>query len=490
MSPSQPPPLYEQLKAHLIADIRAGRFGPDGKIPTEQELCEEYGLSRTPVARALTELAREGIVLRQRRRGTFVNPEWARDNPAQASEAPDPADLTVLATGTVSVDHLRAAAGDDVRPRIRTVAYDELHAAFLRAIAEGRGPDLAVLDSVWVAEFAGAGFLTPLEDLDADGWLANEYDRDLLPSFSYRSRGQTVAVQAPADVTGLWYRRETFERLGLRAPETWQELRAIGRLLAEHRTGDAHVLVMPGGRRAGEETTYALTGLLAANGALVLNQEGKVVLDSPAAVETMRLLRELADDGVLAPGVVDYGKDEAVELLGAGAAEMCVGASYQAGALAKVTGLSLDQVNSRFGFTPMPRGPEGRSAVMCGGMVYAIPRQARHPHAAMRLLRAAMAPGALVRLCLITGQLPPRRTSLQAAAAVSAFHAQTAALLDRAVLRPVSPAYALVSAHLQLMIENVLRGVRDPAAAVSHTADLLRAITMAPNMSRSAAYST
>lgn len=488
MSPSQPPPLYEQLKARLVADIRAGRFGPDGRIPTEQELCEEYGLSRTPVARALTELAREGIVLRQRRRGTFVNPAWAGADPGPAP-ADEATELTILATGTVSVDHLRTAADEDTRPRIRTVEYDELHPAFLRAIAEGRGPDLAVLDSVWVAEFARAGFLTPLEDLDADGWLANEYTRDVLPPFSYRFGGQTLAVQAPADVTGLWYRRETFERLGLDAPATWQELRAVGRLLAGRRTGDAQVLVMPGGRGAGEETTYALTGLLAANGALVLDEEGVVVLDSPAAVETMRLLRELADDGVLAPGITGYGKDEAVGLLAAGGAELCVGASYQAGALAKATGLSLDRVHSRFGFTPMPRGPQGRSAVMCGGMVYAIPRQARHPRAAMRLLRAAMAPDALVRLCLITGQLPPRRTSLQAAAAVSAFHAQTAALLDRAVLRPVSPAYALVSAQLQLMIEDVVRGVREPDAAVSRTADLIRAITINPNMSRSDAYS-
>ncbi|MDP4502626.1 extracellular solute-binding protein [Nonomuraea turcica] len=487
MSHSQPPPLYEQLKARLVADIRAGRFGPDGRIPTEQELCEEFGLSRTPVARALTELAQEGIVLRQRRRGTFVNPAWA-SGAAPAEEEQETADLTVLATGTVSVDHLRtAAAGAAVRPRIRTVRFDELHAAFLRAIAEGRGPDLAVLDSVWVAEFARAGFLTPLEDLDADGWLANEYTRDLLPPFSHRFGGRTPAVHAPADVTGLWYRRETFERLGLRAPRTWEELRATGRLLAGRRPGSGHVLVMPGGRRAGEETTYALTGLLAANGALVLGEGGEVVLDSPAAAETMRLVRELIADEVLSPDVAGFGKDEAVKLLAAGRAEMCVGASYQAGALAKVTRLSLDQVHSRFGFAPMPRGPEGRSAVMCGGMVYVIPRQARHPEAAMRLLRAAMAPDALVRLCLITGQLPPRRTSLQAAAAVSAFHAQTAALLDRAVLRPVSPVYALVSAQLQVMIEEVLRGERGPAAAVARTADLIRAVTMAADVTRPAA---
>src|SRR3954449_448668 len=78
MNPSRehPIPLYFQLKTMLVEDILSGRYGAGSRLPTEHELCLRYGMSRTPVTRALTELADEGVVVRQRRRGTFVNPHW------------------------------------------------------------------------------------------------------------------------------------------------------------------------------------------------------------------------------------------------------------------------------------------------------------------------------------------------------------------------------------------------------------------------------
>ena len=70
----QPIPLYYQLKILLTKEILSGVYGTDGRLPTEHQLCERFGLSRTPVTHALTDLAAEGVVLRRRRHGTFVNP--------------------------------------------------------------------------------------------------------------------------------------------------------------------------------------------------------------------------------------------------------------------------------------------------------------------------------------------------------------------------------------------------------------------------------
>jgi DNA-binding GntR family transcriptional regulator len=83
----QPIPLYYQLKTLLAKEILSGAYGTDGRLPTEHELCERFGLSRTPVTRALTDLAAEGAVLRRRRHGTFVNPRWLRRQAALASRA-------------------------------------------------------------------------------------------------------------------------------------------------------------------------------------------------------------------------------------------------------------------------------------------------------------------------------------------------------------------------------------------------------------------
>jgi len=42
---AQPIPLYYQLKTLLLEEILSGRYGPEGRLPTEHELCEHYGIT-------------------------------------------------------------------------------------------------------------------------------------------------------------------------------------------------------------------------------------------------------------------------------------------------------------------------------------------------------------------------------------------------------------------------------------------------------------
>ncbi len=65
-------PYYVQLKAALEDHIEAGGWKPGDRIPGEPELCQIFGVSRTVVRQALNEMALQGIVVRQRGRGTFV----------------------------------------------------------------------------------------------------------------------------------------------------------------------------------------------------------------------------------------------------------------------------------------------------------------------------------------------------------------------------------------------------------------------------------
>ena len=53
IDPNQPIPIYFQLKTLLLEEILKGRYGADGRLPTEHELCHRFGISRTPVSRAL-----------------------------------------------------------------------------------------------------------------------------------------------------------------------------------------------------------------------------------------------------------------------------------------------------------------------------------------------------------------------------------------------------------------------------------------------------
>lgn len=65
-------PLYHQIFVILRNRIYGGEITPGDLVPGEQELCQEFGVSRITAKRALNELADAGLVVRERGRGTRV----------------------------------------------------------------------------------------------------------------------------------------------------------------------------------------------------------------------------------------------------------------------------------------------------------------------------------------------------------------------------------------------------------------------------------
>lgn len=65
-------PLYHQIYLIMRQRIVDGEFGTGGTLPSEQELAEFHGVSRITAKRALDELANDGLVVRERGRGTRV----------------------------------------------------------------------------------------------------------------------------------------------------------------------------------------------------------------------------------------------------------------------------------------------------------------------------------------------------------------------------------------------------------------------------------
>jgi GntR family transcriptional regulator len=67
-----PLPLYHQLYEILRHSIDSGEWQPGDMIPPESELTERFQVSRTTVRQVLDMLVNEGLIYRQRGRGSFV----------------------------------------------------------------------------------------------------------------------------------------------------------------------------------------------------------------------------------------------------------------------------------------------------------------------------------------------------------------------------------------------------------------------------------
>lgn len=65
--------LTDEVRQYLSEAIRVGEYVPGSRLPSENALASQYGVSRPVVREAVSRLAAEGLVRAERGRGTFVS---------------------------------------------------------------------------------------------------------------------------------------------------------------------------------------------------------------------------------------------------------------------------------------------------------------------------------------------------------------------------------------------------------------------------------
>lgn len=82
-------PLYKKVKSHILDGIANGRWGETDRVPSENELVSEFGVSRMTANRALRELTEEGYLTRVPGVGTFVAEQRANSHPLEVRNVAD-----------------------------------------------------------------------------------------------------------------------------------------------------------------------------------------------------------------------------------------------------------------------------------------------------------------------------------------------------------------------------------------------------------------
>lgn len=66
-------PLHEQISSWIRDRVLTGELAPDEQLPSENELCRQFDVSRVTVRRALQTLEAEGFIFRRHGIGSFVS---------------------------------------------------------------------------------------------------------------------------------------------------------------------------------------------------------------------------------------------------------------------------------------------------------------------------------------------------------------------------------------------------------------------------------
>src|SRR6202046_3203756 len=98
-------PLHRQLYLVLHDEIARGAMAPGDALPTEQALCDQFGVSRITVRRALADLAEQGYIERRQGVGSFVRQRGRSDEVPSVGSYMDGLRQTQFQTSIEVVEH-------------------------------------------------------------------------------------------------------------------------------------------------------------------------------------------------------------------------------------------------------------------------------------------------------------------------------------------------------------------------------------------------
>jgi len=341
---------------------------------------------------------------------------------------------------------------------------DDQHQFFVINL-EGRGTafDVMMLDVIWVADFARAGWLLDLSAWVSPAELAPHFPSTIEPA---TWSGRVWAMPWLMNVGILYYRADLLAKHRLQPPETWEALvdQVVRIRTAEHDPRLDGVLWQ--GRQYEGLTVNALEAMWA-NGARVFGADGAIFPEEERAAGGLSLLRALIVSGVSPSWVTAADEELSRRHFGDGRAIFLRNWPYAMDLFQAAS----SPVRGRVGIAPLPGRVGGAaSAASSGGAHLGVNRRTRHPELAAALVRF-LAGAEAQKAMAIAGALNPTRMALYQDRDVVRVHPDFPAVHDlmlRARTRPVTPAYLMVSTTLQPEFSAALVGVKSPRQAIEH----------------------
>lgn len=345
-------------------------------------------------------------------------------------------------------------------------AADARHQLYVQWLnARAADPDVLQLDVIWTAEFAAAGWITSLDRFrpPVDDFFPAAVAAD-------RWRGALYALPWFVDV-GMLYRRTD---LVPRPPRDLADLTQLARR-AQDGAGVPYGMVWQGARYEGLVTVFLEH--LGAFGGAILDDSGRVTVDSEAAGKALTYMRDAVHvEGIVPPAALTWQEEQTRLAFQAGQAAFMRNWPY---AYALVQDRSQSSVAGRVAVAPMPAAPGGTETAALGGSALAINAHSDQPADAWALVDFLLQPEQMIERARISGQYPARPALYATKALADALAVSPSDALDvitRAVPRPITPVYHELSQILQVSLHRALTRQQEPAPALEEAAAAMRAL--------------
>lgn len=258
---------------------------------------------------------------------------------------------------TVKVDENIIKRFEETHPDVKILIIhanvEEVLPKLAAQLRAGTAPDVAFFSPRLIPGLVEQGFLLPLEDVFEDiGDIPRKFVTPTLDHKIY-----DIPILAEAEV--LYYRKDLFEKAGIKPPTTFNEVLKAAKALTVDTNGDGNI-DQYGMSIVGKmpDNYFWFSTILWANGGDFFDENNNVAIDSPKAIEALEFLGELMK--YAPPGAINAGRPEALTQFSMGVTTML----NSPGRLLTVIDRYNPELVSKIGIVPIPVGPSGNNPIV------------------------------------------------------------------------------------------------------------------------------
>jgi multiple sugar transport system substrate-binding protein len=371
------------------------------------------------------------------------------------------------ATGTIDVwameaegDALKdfATAFEEANPdadvKVTSIPWSSAHDKLSTAIAAGETPDVSLIGTTWMGEFAESGGLAPTPDGLVD-------EADFFPGAwgSTEVGGTSYGVPWYVETRVLYYRKDLAEKAGWsEAPQSWADLHQFASDL-EDKAGVEHGLNLQPGQTGSWQTLLPFAW---SNGAAVTNEDGtEYTIDTPEMAEALTEYASFFEEGHSGTRTMDPGELES------GFADGGIG-SFISGpwhtGLVEEAGLSQDE----YAVAPLPGKDSAPGTSFVGGGDLAVFTDSDNGDNAWKFVQWLSDPETQQGFYDDMGDLPSVQAAWETGTLASDTQLQVfGEQLKTTQAPPAVPTWEQVAAEIDSLVEQVCKGQLSAEEAVS-----------------------
>jgi multiple sugar transport system substrate-binding protein len=354
-------------------------------------------------------------------------------------------------------------------------ATSELQRQYLSTVlnAKDSSIDVYMIDIVNPAQYAGAGWLEPLNSYVGEPAAAM---KPYLPAYAAANviDGKIAAMPAFADAMFMYYRRDLLDKYKIAEPKTWDELAAAAKKIQQGENDpNLQGLSIQGAPIEGAVCTFLLPYW--SQGKEFNDARGRMTLDKPAAVKGLGQWLAMVDQGVVKKNVAEVKTPDTVNEFKSGQVVFAINWGF---AWDRFKTDKDSKVAGKVGVMPLPAVAGGKSATCLGGWQWAVSAFSKHKAEAAKLVKFLAGPEASKFLAIEGSLLPTSLPVYSDADVVKAvpWFKDAAAVVAAGRSRPQSKDYGQVSDVVRTTTSAVLARTKKPEEGVDEIESRLRRV--------------